>query len=298
VAAAYTDPYLLGSKWNASINLSGERNSENPIFTSRFADLGLQAQRPLNRKKTRTFSLRYDYRQQALGNLLIPDLVPAEDLHLRFSSLAAAYSHDTRDNPLDATKGIYETADFDINLKALGSSVNFARLRTQIAYYKVVKANIVWANSLRIGLAQPFADSRVPVSELFFSGGGSTLRGFPLNGAGEQRNIPVCGNPNDATTCTQIQVPNGGRELLIINSELRFPVPVKKGLGLVTFYDGGNVFPSVGFRDFGSNYSNSVGIGIRYKTPLGPVRLDLGHNLNAPPGIKSTNYFITLGQAF
>ncbi len=66
----------------------------------------------------------------------------------------------------------------------------------------------------------------------------------------------------------------------------------------MTFYDGGNVFPTVGFHDFGSLYSNNVGIGFRYATPVGPVRIDIGHNLNPVPGIKSTQYFITLGQAF
>jgi len=153
-------------------------------------------------------------------------------------------------------------------------------------------------------LAQPFSGSRVPTSELFFSGGGSTLRGFTLNGAGPQRSIPVCSDPNISSTCTQIQVPNGGRQLLIINSELRIPVPItfpspiNRNLGFAAFYDGGNVYPSVGFHNFTSLYSNSVGIGLRYATPLGPVRFDVGHNLNAPPGIKSTQFFVTLGQAF
>jgi outer membrane translocation and assembly module TamA len=110
--------------------------------------------------------------------------------------------------------------------------------------------------------------------------------------------VPVCGNPADPATCTQIQVPQGGRELVIVNSEVRIPVPLKKGLGLAAFYDGGNVFPSIGFRDFGSLYSNTVGLGLRYKTPVGPIRVDIGHNLNAPPGLKSTQLFITLGQAF
>jgi translocation and assembly module TamA len=180
----------------------------------------------------------------------------------------------------------------------LGSSVNFARLRAQQAYYKGVGKGIVWANSLRIGLEQEFAGSRVPLSELFFSGGGSTLRGFPLNGAGPQRSVTVCGNPSDPATCAQIRVPTGGRELFILNSEFRIPLPIKKGLGLVAFYDGGNVFQHVGFSDFGSNYTNTLGIGLRYATPIGPVRVDLGHNFNALSGIKSTQLFITLGQAF
>jgi outer membrane protein insertion porin family len=297
-AVSWSDPYFVGANWSSNVTISGERNSENPIFTSRFGDFGFQVRRVLNAAGNKTLSLRYGYRQTSLTNLLIPELVPPEDRRLHLSSLAAAYAFDTRDNPLDATRGRYQTVDFDINMKAIASSVNFARLRAQYAYYKTVGAGIVWANSVRLGLEKPFASSRVPVSELFFSGGGSTLRGFPLNGAGPQRSVPVCSNPDDPSTCTQIQVPTGGRELFILNSEFRIPVPIKKGLGLVTFYDGGNVFPSVGFHDFTADYSNTIGIGLRYKTPVGPVRVDIGHNLNALPGVKATQIFITLGQAF
>jgi outer membrane protein assembly factor BamA len=144
----------------------------------------------------------------------------------------------------------------------------------------------------------------VPLSEKFFTGGGSTLRGFPLNGAGPQRTIPACGTPGVPSTCSLITVPVGGNELLIVNSEFRFPhlfkpapLPfgVNKNLGAALFYDGGNVFPTIGFH---GQYTNSIGGGLRYLTPIGPVRIDVGHNLNAAPGIKSTQFFVSLGQAF
>jgi len=94
-------------------------------------------------------------------------------------------------------------------------------------------------------------------------------------------------------------VPRGGNELLILNSEFRFPLNmIKQGLGIVTFYDGGNVFPSIGFHDFTSLYSNNVGIGFRYATPVGPIRIDIGRNLNPVPGLNPTQFFVTLGQAF
>ena len=298
VGLSYTDPFFAGAFWSSNLSISAERNSENPIFTSRIGDAGFQVERMLNAAGTKTLSLRYGFRRTSLTNLLIPDLVPPEDRNFHLSGLAAAYSYDTRDNPLDATKGLYQTVDFDINLKGIGSSVNFARLRGQAAYYKELGAGIVWANSVRVGVAQPFSGSRVPTSELFFSGGGSTLRGFPLNSAGPQHEVTVCSDPADPTTCSKIQAPQGGRELFIVNSEFRIPLPIKKGLGLAVFYDGGNVFSRVGFSGFASNYSNTIGIGLRYKTPVGPVRVDLGHNLNAPPGIKTTQIFITLGQAF
>ena len=297
-AASFASPYFVGTNWSSTFTLSGERNSENPVFTSRLGDFSFQLQRPLNTDATQQLTLTYRVRQTRLANLLIPALVPPEDRSVRLSGPTVTYSRDTRDNPLDATKGIYETAELDVNPTALGSSVSFARLRGQAAYYKDIGKKIIWANSLRIGIEQPFAGSHVPVSELFFSGGGSSLRGFPLNGAGPQQEIPACENPSDPSTCALIRVPTGGRELFIINSEFRIPVPIKKGLGIAAFYDGGNVFQHIGFRDFGSSYTNTIGIGLRYATPVGPVRIDIGHNLNPLSGIKATQIFITLGQAF
>ena len=295
-SATFIDPSFRWTKWRSSFTLSGEHNSENPIFTSRLAQAGWQLQRPLNPDKTRNFFLRYTFSETGLTRLLIPELVPTSDQHVRLSTLSGLYIRDTRDNILDAHKGIYESLQLDFNAGALGSSDSFAKLTAQTAYYKKISEKIIWANSVRVGLAKAFSSSHVPLSQEFFSGGGSTLRGFPLNGAGPQHSIPACGNPADTSTCSLITVPVGGNELLILNSELRYPLDwIKKNLGFATFYDGGNVFRTIGFH---GQYTNTVGAGFRYATPVGPVRIDIGHNLNAPPGIKSTQIFVTLGQAF
>jgi outer membrane protein assembly factor BamA len=295
----FTDPSFRGSRWKGSALITVEHSSENPIFTARLGNAGYQFQRALNEKKTTNLFLRYNFQLTRISNLLIPDLVPPNQLNVRLSTLSASFIHDTRDNVLDAHRGIYESYEVSVNPAWLGSNFSFASFLGQVAAYKTVRAGIVWANSLRLGLEQAYAGSEVPLSQRFFSGGGSTLRGFPLNGAGPQRVITACGNPNDPATCSKITVPDGGNELLILNSELRFPLnAIKNGLGVVAFYDGGNVFPTIGFHNFTALYSNSVGIGLRYATPVGPLRIDIGHNLNPVPGIKPTQYFITLGQAF
>lgn len=291
----FANPHFRSTNWASHFNLTGEHDSTNPIFSSRFAETGFQLQHPIDVDRTQNVFLRYSYRQTGLTRLLIPELVPPEDRHIRLSTLSASFIRDTRDSILDAHRGIYESFELAMTTSALGSSVNYARLMLQSAYYKEIPANIIWANSLRLGFLKPFSGSHVPISEEFFSGGGSTLRGFPLNGAGQQRTITVCGDPADIGTCSPTSVPTGGNQLVIVNSEFRIPVPIKKGLRFVTFYDGGNVFRTIGFH---GQYTNTVGIGFRYDTPVGPVRIDIGRNLNAPPGIKATQYFITLGQAF
>jgi hypothetical protein len=68
--ASYNNPHFLGTDWSSNLTLSGERNSENPIFTSRQGDFGFQLERPLNAAGTKTLSVRYDYQQTALSNLL------------------------------------------------------------------------------------------------------------------------------------------------------------------------------------------------------------------------------------
>jgi outer membrane protein insertion porin family len=69
-------------------------------------------------------------------------------------------------------------------------------------------------------------------------------------------------------------------------------------LGGVVFYDGGNVYAAINFNDFVNNYSNTVGFGLRYATPIGPIRFDIGRNLNPVKGLDATQFFITVGQMF
>jgi outer membrane protein insertion porin family len=296
--ATYSDPRFFGSKWGSLLSLSAERTMENPIYTAELATAAWQVEKALDAKRTKIVRVRYSFQHTLLSNITIPDLVLPQDRRVRLSTFSLEYIRDTRDHPLDAHHGIYQTASFGVSPTALGSSSNFTRFLGQTAFYRPIRPWLTWANNFRIGLASPFSGSFVPLSERFFSGGADSLRGFPIDGAGPQRPVTVCSNPSNPATCTLISVPVGGRLLAIVNSEGRFPIPLKSGLGGVVFYDGGNVYSAINFRQFHSNYTNSIGFGIRYHTPVGPVRFDIGHNLNAPPGLNSTQYFVTLGQAF
>jgi outer membrane protein insertion porin family len=296
-AVYYIDPNFRWSLWKATTSFSVERNEENPIFSSQEEQATLQVQHALDKGRKTIFFAQYGFSQVDLTRILIPSLVPTPDQHVRLSTLTGNITRDTRDSPLDEHRGMLDSLEVDFNTSKLGSSVDFAKLTAQASIYREKFHHIVWAESIRIGLAEPFFSSFVPLSEAFFSGGGNSLRGFPLDGVGPQRQVEVCSN-GSSSACTFIQVPSGGNELLLLNSEARIPLPVKKGLSLAAFYDGGNVFPFVGFHDLTSLYSNNVGLGLRYSTPVGPVRIDIGRNLNPIQGINATQYFIGIGQAF
>jgi outer membrane protein insertion porin family len=295
--ASYGRPHFVGSQWSSLTSFSVERTSENPLFTAGLGDASFQVERLISRKQNTRLQLRYDFNRTTLSHLLVPQLVLNQDRNVHLSTFSGTLIRDTRDKPLDAHRGVFSTLDIAITPTALGASANFAKLFGQYAYYKPIHS-VVFANSIRLGLAKAFAQSFVPTSQLYFSGGGTSLRSFPINEAGPQRLVPFCNVLKGQSGCVNVTVPVGGRQLFILNSELRFPLRIMKNLGGVVFYDGGNVYSAINFNNFVNNYTNTIGIGLRYATPIGPIRIDLGHNLNPVPGINPTQYYITIGQAF
>src|SRR5437763_2917117 len=295
----YSQPHFFGSQWSSLTSFSVERTSENPLFAAGLGDASFQVERLISRKNNTRLQVRYDFNKTYLSHLLVPDLVLQRDRNIHLSTLSGTLINDTRDKPLDAHRGRFSTLTLGITPEPLGSSASFAKLTGQYAFYKPIHS-IVFANSIRLGMVKAFSGSFVPTSQLYFSGGGNSLRGFPIDQAGPERLVPFCGvlSGQTSTQCTNVPVPVGGRELFILNSELRFPLGIMKNLGGVVFYDGGNVYSAISFRNFMDNYTNTFGLGLRYATPIGPVRFDIGHNINPVTGIKSTQYFITLGQAF
>jgi outer membrane protein insertion porin family len=128
----------------------------------------------------------------------------------------------------------------------------------------------------------------LPASERFFAGGDTTVRGFALDQLGTPATIDKDG------------FPIGGNALVIFNAELR--VPVAGGLGVVGFFDTGNVFARTTDVDL-KELRSAVGFGVRYKSPVGPIRVDLGFKVrrrDIAPGVRESPnaLHISLGQAF
>jgi outer membrane translocation and assembly module TamA len=133
-------------------------------------------------------------------------------------------------------------------------------------------------------------EGQLPASERFFAGGDTTVRGFALDQLGV-RHIPP--QPGDTVDPNGFAI--GGNGLAIFNAELRFPVT--GAVGVVGFLDTGNVFARVADIDL-AELRSAVGGGLRYKSPIGPLRVDVGVKVKRLPGESRTAWFVSFGQAF
>ena len=267
-----------------------------------------------------TVLFRYAFRQVRVSDLkILSQEIPLFNQPTLVSQFGATWFRDSRNNPADATKGSFNSADFVLADTYIGSSASFLRFFFQNSTYHPIKRRFSFARSLRFGILAPYRDTVsltfpapttpplptvIPLPERFFAGGGTSLRGFALNQAG----------PRDSIS----GFPVGGQAMLVLNQEFRFPMRlpfIGTSLGGAVFYDGGNVYSRLSRISFRTNlpsptlalqnpsqppsstnvpicvtncsnelnyFSHTAGLGFRYKTPVGPIRIDLGYQLNRP----------------
>ncbi len=226
-----------------------------------------------------------------------------------------------RANQLDATRGSFFNIDYAIALRQLGGNISFNRLQaTYRTYYKVNRLhNTVFAGNATLGLANIFnprdrggapgideIDKTLPISERFFTGGSTSLRGFNFEEAGPREAIIPQGTFIDQdkkpVILNPFTVPVGGNALAVVNLEAR--IPLTRSLQGVPFYDGGNIFRRVGdlfgkheetpippgdvlaaikAANLRAHWTHTVGLGFRIATPLGgALAVDYGFLLNPP----------------
>ncbi len=275
-----------------SLSFSGLYEHSQDVRTYTYTRAETSAQLSQRLSKASTIFYRYAYRrvdvdQESLK--ITPLLIPLLSQPVRVGIASFGWILDRRDDPVEPHKGIYNTIDVGLAHKALGSEINFARILARNATYHPIGKRFVLARITEIGELYSFKNPSnpllsIPLPERFFGGGGSSHRAFPENQAG----------PRDFTT----GLPLGGTFLLFNQTELRFPL-IGDNIGGVLFHDGGNIYSSLAhfslrqtqrdIRDF-DYMVHAVGFGIRYRTPVGPLRVDLAYSINGPHyyGFKGT----------
>ena len=313
-ALTYFIPHFISHE-NLNLTFTALLDNSNDIrtFTAHRREASIQLGQRLSRAYTLQYRLVFRHVTQSnlkIDSLLVPLLSQPETVGLG----EFTFIQDKRDDPTDAHHGIYTTVNLGYAPSALSSQTEFGRVLIRNSTYHQLRRDLVFARSTQFGLiTRTGGRPSVPLAERFYSGGSTSIRAFPDFQAG----------PRDPAT----GFPLGGNALLLNSFELRFPL-YGDNLGGVIFEDAGNVYSSLGdvslrFRqrdltDF--NYMvQSVGFGIRYRTPIGPIRVDLSFSPDAPrffglkgteqdylngtatPAVQKINSFqfhISLGQAF
>jgi outer membrane protein insertion porin family len=340
---SYQDPHFL-DKPSFNLTLSGGYNNSAVISTYKAAILSgaIRLSQRVTKPTTLIYSLSYRRVSVNASTLQVsqPD-VPLFAQPVRVGGPGVTYIRDTRDVPLDAHHGTFNTGEVFLSDGKFGSQANFARVDlSNSSYYDVGRRHWVIARQTRYGQERSFGNGDaqlVPLPERLYAGGATSHRGFGINSAG----------PRDPQT----GFPLGGYAVFVNTLELRTPPPtlrwVGRDLSFVLFHDMGNAFqtssqvwPSAlrikqphsytcrnvtvpydtyntpdtcDFNDF----SHALGLGLRYRTPIGPVRADFSYNLNPPiypvfvdytAGVPVTNphvgsaghfnFFFSIGQSF
>jgi outer membrane protein assembly complex protein YaeT len=281
VVGTYREPKAVRGKADLTLTAAIEqgrrtsfnfsRKGVNAELTQRLSDL-VRGSFRYSFGTTRTF----DEHLSEEDKLTIDRLFP----QVRLSAFSVAVSRDSRDDLLEPQHGTLVSLDGTLAARAIGSQVGYSKGYLQGFYYHSLgHPRLVFAGGARVGLANPFTviatvtgpDGNVvpvkdlPASERFFAGGDTTVRGYALDTVGAPATISPEG------------FPIGGNATVILNAELR--APVWRDVGAAFFLDAGNVWARTSNFDL-TDLLGAVGFGLRYHSPIGPIRLDLGFKLD------------------
>ncbi len=230
----------------------------------------------------RLLELRYGYglgRNRTTLNCISIGCEPF-DIRVRVARLTGGGLVDRRSNPFDPTGGWFTSATFELSRQGIGSDLNFLKSFLQYFHFTPVGERTVLAAAVRVGLARTFEDEVLILSERFFAGGATTVRGYREDDLGPRS---IFGDAE------------GGRAMLILNAEARFPV--YRWIRGVGFVDMGNVYPMVGDISF-SDLLVGLGGGLRLDTPVGVIRFDLAAPANPRPFDPKWRVHFGLGHSF
>jgi len=277
---SWEQPYFFGLPMQTYLNAWLERE-ERESFSFDRQGVSLTAIKSVSKDLLFLTTLRW-----AKTNFIDPPIEESEvDRQLRpFSatSISGSLIWDRRDDPFNPEKGSFLSFVLERAFPLLKSESNYLKSFIKYKQFIPVFSGVTFSATSRLGLGG--GRKPIPIHERFFAGGSNSFRGARFDELG----------PKDPVS----QKPVGGEALVLLNFELTFPlIPAIKDLSGALFYDKGNVFQKMTHFNLPA-LQDAVGIGIRYRTPLGPVRLEVGWNLDAENGETKPLVFFTIGNVF
>jgi outer membrane protein insertion porin family/translocation and assembly module TamA len=279
VDLSFIQPHFLGAKNRFLLNLKPHQLDE-PGFFLNATRLQTRIERKFTRNLTGFIGHRVEYdRLDEVSDLTIARLDDFEREGL-LSGLSMGALWNRADDPLNPTKGWTLSFSAEQVGGFLGGDFHFFKLQGEAKAYYSLAAKTVLASRLKLGFADPFDRGKeVPLFERFYAGGSTSVRGYDRHRLG-----PLAGDD-----------PLGGRSLIEGSVELR--QQFTKELGGALFID----FGQVSVRSFKVPVDDlrfSGGFGVRYSTPVGPLRLDIGFPFRPPRDDPSWQIHFSVGQSF
>ncbi len=323
----FVEPWFLGSEWSLGFGFF-KRIRDFASFRQDSTGANLTTGHPLFNPRFRIF-VRYEFENvvisQPRGNLVgvggqlrntFSNIFIANAFRDGItSSLRFTINWDSRDNRLATTGGIFANYGVQVADQFLGSDNTFVRQTAFARFYKRIFGPVVFKVNTELGLIT--SRKLVPVFERFYLGSIFTIRGYRLQSVGPQAGIAVAGDPN--LPIVPRGRPIGGDFQAFYNIELEFPLIEAIGIRGVIFTDGGNTWNLFAFRDqFGNCQAPiapendrssrpcgingflrySVGFGLRWFSPLGPLRFEWGIPIRRRPQDDPIRFEFTIGQSF
>ncbi|MCM2269936.1 MAG: BamA/TamA family outer membrane protein [Thermoanaerobaculia bacterium] len=288
----YRQPYLF--RWRIeSRALAFYELEERTAFEVRRRGVGLGLSRPFGRSQ---IGLYASYRLVDEEVFDASEELAREDREARVASLTASALYDRRDDPVDPTRGWSAYLEAENAEPLLEADADFGKLFGQLSWIRPLGRRQTAALSVRGGRIFPRGAApaggatidNVPVSELFYGGGRTSHRAYRRDELGVFGQTIVLDDDGDP-------LPLGGGALGLINLDWRFPLFGE--LGGVVFVDSGNVWRTAADVDL-SELRLGAGVGLRYRLPFGPLRLEIGWKLDREPFEDPYVVSVTLGNAF
>ncbi len=284
---SFEDAHFLDTNWLLSV--SGFRTVN--VFTD-FDRRSFGGSVSLGRQLFDWSSIRLGYQIEDVDVGDFRTTVPAafnQNLSGLTSSASVTLARDTRNNRIFPTKGMY--ASSSVEYAGLGGDNEFLRWTENFRYYQPIWKGLVGKINMTIAQISSLNSLPVPLFERFFMGGVNSLRGYTLRSVGPSVQIPnsVAGGDN--------RFVYGGNKMLQFNFELEFPIYEPAGFRMVTFVDAGNTFAED--QNFALNRLRSdFGFGLRWNSPLGPLRFEWGIPFGRDPGEDPIVFNFTIGSFF
>jgi translocation and assembly module TamA len=276
IKASFLKPALWGTRNDFLLDALGEKVSSSGVGFVGYQAEDADAQAALRHRFDQNFWIQAGIQGQtgvardSLGRV-----------NYTLVGVPVTVNYDTTDNKLDPTRGVRlngTASGFD---EILGSTLNLARFTGRgSAYYSIdPDSRFVLAGRVALGALCGPALDEIPANWRFYAGGGGSVRGYAWESLGPRTIFGVV----------------GGRSLFEASAELR--IKITNTIGIVPFFDAGNAFAS-NFPNFSMPLYTAAGVGLRYYTAIGPIRLDVAFPVRRVPGNGPVAVYVSIGQAF